>query len=278
MKKIVSLVLALCMLLFAMPVMAETAGETTGGLESLLGLLGGMTGEGSEGEGAEGEGGLNAILGLLGGLGGEGGEGAEGEGGLNAILGLLGGMTGEGGEEGADSEGGLGSLLTLLGGLGGEEAAEEATEEAKEEAQEGEAEEAQEEGGFDIGALLSTMGITPAAEQTYAALESIDQIYGNWQMNKVIVAGYEVSLAGVKALGIDIDFSMGIAISEEGIVMSTTGEEPKTIALTDCELADGALNMKMDEETAVLRLTEAGELCLGAGGEVPFEMHFVPAE
>ena len=105
MKKTIALLLVLCMMLAAVPVFAESAGETApsgSGLEDLLsGLMSGS--EGSEGK----EGSLSDLLsGLM-----SGSEGAEGkEGGLGDLLsGLMGGS--EGGE---GKEGGLGSMLSGL--------------------------------------------------------------------------------------------------------------------------------------------------------------------
>ena len=81
MKKILSLILALCMFLAVVPAVAETAEEVPaedGGLGGLSELLGGLGGEGSEG-------GLSDMLGGL--LGGDGSEGSEG--GLGSLFGGL---------------------------------------------------------------------------------------------------------------------------------------------------------------------------------------------
>ncbi len=121
MRKLLSLILAVTMLLTIVPAFAETADPATDGEEDgLTDLLGGLLG----GEDEEGSG-LTDLLGGL--LGGEGEEGAGlgdllggllgGEGEEGAGLGdLLGGLLGGEGEEGA----GLSGLLSgLLGGEGG---------------------------------------------------------------------------------------------------------------------------------------------------------------
>ena len=239
MKKLVSLFLALCMMVFALPVLAETSADTStdaSGLEALLSLFG--SSEGQEG-GSEGSEDLGSLLSLFG--------GSEGEDGSS-----------EGGE-------GLGALLSLFGGSGEETTKE--TETAEAEGQ-----------GFDLSGLLGMLGITAATEDTFAAAESIEQFYGTWQLTKVKVAGYEMPLDAVKSLGLDLDIALLMNVSAEGIQMKVSETEGNNVAITDCELVDGVLNLKMDDDPAQMKLTDAGELCLSVGktDSEGFEMHFAP--
>ena len=155
MKKILSLILVLCMLVASVPVFAEASESESG----LLGLLSGLLEDESESQGsslyylmefiaglkmriagnktmiraivsflvnklADKFGGkLGSLAGLLGNLGGLSSEGSkstgstsDGLGALSGLLGSLGGMTAEGSES---SSGDLGALAGLLGGLGG---------------------------------------------------------------------------------------------------------------------------------------------------------------
>ena len=155
MKKILSLILVLCMLVASVPVFAEAPESESG----LLGLLSGLLEDEGESQGsslyylmefiaglkmriagnktmiraivsflvnklADKFGGkLGSLAGLLGNLGGLSSEGSkstgstsDGLGALSGLLGSLGGMTAEGSEA---SSGDLGALAGLLGGLGG---------------------------------------------------------------------------------------------------------------------------------------------------------------
>ena len=155
MKKILSLILVLCMLVASVPVFAEAPESESG----LLGLLSGLLEDEGESQGsslyylmefiaglkmriagnktmiraivsflvnklADKLGGkLGSLAGLLGNLGGLSSEGSkstgstsDGLGALSGLLGSLGGMTAEGSESSSD---GLDALAGLLGGLGG---------------------------------------------------------------------------------------------------------------------------------------------------------------
>ena len=155
MKKILSLILVLCMLVASVPVFAEAPESESG----LLGLLSGLLEDEGESQGsslyylmefiaglkmriagnktmiraivsflvnklADKLGGkLGSLAGLLGNLGGLSSEGSkstgstsDGLGALSGLLGSFGGMTAEGSESSSD---GLDALAGLLGGLGG---------------------------------------------------------------------------------------------------------------------------------------------------------------
>ena len=125
MKKIVALILVLCMMLAAFPVFAESTGDTAPAGSDWGDLLSGLLGGSDSGE--SGSGGFGDLVsGLLGGSeNGESGSGGFGD----LVSGLLGGSdSGEGGngigdllsgllggsEGGEGTEGGLGSLFSGL--------------------------------------------------------------------------------------------------------------------------------------------------------------------
>ncbi len=184
MKKILSLILVLCMLVASVPVFAEASESESG----LLGLLSGLLEDESESQGsslyyllefiaglkmriagnktmiraivsflvnklADKFGGkLGSLAGLLGNLGGLSSEGSkstgstsDGLGALSGLLGSLGGMTAEGSES---SSGDLGALAGLLGGLGGMTA------------------EGSEASSGDLGALESLLGELMSADSS----------------------------------------------------------------------------------------------------------------
>ncbi len=184
MKKILSLILVLCMLVASVPVFAEAPESESG----LLGLLSGLLEDEGESQGsslyylmefiaglkmriagnktmiraivsflvnklAEKFGGkLGSLAGLLGNLGGLSSEGSkstgstsDGLGALSGLLGSLGGMTAEGSEA---SSGDLGALAGLLGGLGGMTA------------------EGSEASSGDLGALESLLGELMSADSS----------------------------------------------------------------------------------------------------------------
>ena len=249
MRKIISIFLALCMMMCVLPVLAEDATETEG-LGSLLSLFSDLGSE--EGNTGDGEG-LGSLLSLFGDLGSEEGNTGDTEG-LGSLLSLFGDL---GGEESTGDGEGLGSLLGLFGNLGGEEGT-------------GETE------GFNMNVILGQLGISAATEETYVAAESVEQFFGTWQLSQAVAAGYAMSPEALKTLG--LDFSLILTISADGIEMKTNDAEPVNVPVTDCELADGILVMKVEGENAQLRLTESGELCysMGKSGTEGFEMHFVP--
>ena len=184
MKKILSLILVLCMLVASVPVFAEAPESESG----LLGLLSGLLEDEGESQGsslyylmefiaglkmriagnktmiraivsflvnklADKLGGkLGSLAGLLGNLGGLSSEGSkstgstsDGLGALSGLLGSLGGMTAEGSEA---SSGDLGALAGLLGGLGGMTA------------------EGSEASSGDLGALESLLGELMSADSS----------------------------------------------------------------------------------------------------------------
>ena len=184
MKKILSLILVLCMLVASVPVFAEASESESG----LLGLLSGLLEDESESQGsslyylmefiaglkmriagnktmiraivsflvnklADKFGGkLGSLAGLLGNLGGLSSEGSkstgstsDGLGALSGLLGSLSGMTAEGSES---SSGDLGALAGLLGGLGGMTA------------------EGSEASSGDLGALESLLGELMSADSS----------------------------------------------------------------------------------------------------------------
>ena len=184
MKKILSLILVLCMLVASVPVFAEAPESESG----LLGLLSGLLEDEGESQGsslyylmefiaglkmriagnktmiraivsflvnklADKFGGkLGSLAGLLGNLGGLSSEGSkstgstsDGLGALSGLLGSLSGMTAEGSES---SSGDLGALAGLLGGLGGMTA------------------EGSEASSGDLGALESLLGELMSADSS----------------------------------------------------------------------------------------------------------------
>ena len=184
MKKILSLILVLCMLVASVPVFAEASESESG----LLGLLSGLLEDEGESQGsslyylmefiaglkmriagnktmiraivsflvnklADKFGGkLGSLAGLLGNLGGLSSEGSkstgstsDGLGALSGLLGSLGGMTAQGSEA---SSGDLGALAGLLGGLGGMTA------------------EGSEASSGDLGALESLLGELMSADSS----------------------------------------------------------------------------------------------------------------
>ena len=184
MKKILSLILVLCMLVASVPVFAEASESESG----LLGLLSGLLEDEGESQGsslyylmefiaglkmriagnktmiraivsflvnklADKFGGkLGSLAGLLGNLGGLSSEGSkstgstsDGLGALSGLLGSLSGMTAEGSES---SSGDLGALAGLLGGLGGMTA------------------EGSEASSGDLGALESLLGELMSADSS----------------------------------------------------------------------------------------------------------------
>ena len=184
MKKILSLILVLCMLVASVPVFAEAPESESG----LLGLLSGLLEDEGESQGsslyylmefiaglkmriagnktmiraivsflvnklADKLGGkLGSLAGLLGNLGGLSSEGSkstgstsDGLGALSGLLGSLGGMTAEGSESSSD---GLDALAGLLGGLGGMTA------------------EGSEASSGDLGALESLLGELMSADSS----------------------------------------------------------------------------------------------------------------
>ncbi len=309
MKKIIALVLVLCMTAFACSAFAEESsglgsllsglmGEESGeGGEGLEGLLGGLLGgEGEEG----GEGGLGSLLGgLL--SGGEGGEGLGGklsslleslggEGGLKDKLeGLLAGLTGEGGAlsgllSSLGGEGGLGGLLGgLLGGgeggqglggllsglLGGE------GEEASRSAEGAEGTESGEEvlDEEKLEALLNAMSEeAETVGQDAAAAESVEQFYGTWTLSGISVGGQKMTLEEMKAMGME-EMTASIVIDEKGLRdPEAAAEEAGDVNMA---LVDGKLQVTEGEMVTNVFLTAEGELGVDL---VVFVMYFVRAE
>lgn len=101
MKKLLALILTLCLLAVAIPVLAEgdaasePKADESGALMNLLASLANADDENEEGEGdADGEGGMGALLGMLGSLTGNDEADDAGEGGMGALLGMVGGLLG----------------------------------------------------------------------------------------------------------------------------------------------------------------------------------------
>ncbi len=285
MRKIISLVLALCMMMAVCPAVAETAGEESDSkLEKILSLISDLKDnfQGSDGElslilsGLKGKlnnlidsdgGELGSVLSelrdkLSGGgfdlssLGSLFGGGSE-EGGFD--LSALGGLFGGGGSE----EGGfdLSALGSLFGGGGSEE------------------------GGFDLSILGELFGsddgtadgseeadldleetyarLNEAAEQEFGdgipgkkAAESPEEFYGHWVYSKFVFNGEEYEFD-------ESDGNEGIYIGENTYYTTVNGEKdpdyrnPETV---EVKFEKNALKMKIGDIWSVFVLTEAGEV------------------
>ena len=250
MKKLLSLILAICLVLSVLPVLAETAAGTETAAEapegqggSLSDLLGGLFGGSTEGQ--EGQGGsLDELLGGLFGSGStDGQEGSLSEmfngllekgkekmnNGLEALKGLV-----EKGKEGLSS--GLESLKGLLGGENGQ--------------------------GFDLGSLLSTMGLQKGEEVKTVSAENAEQFFGTWVVKKTVIDGYEVTPEFMQEIGMESNYTE--TLSAEKIVYTYNGEEMQTEAVTACDFADGVLTITADGRTYRLQMTESGEMIASA--------------
>jgi len=216
-----------------------------GGLGNLLDGLSGLTGDASSGESGESAlGGLESLLGGLGGLTGETGSGESGEsamGGLETLLGSLGGLTG-----GESDSGDLSSLTGLISSMmSGSELSEsgELSEEEKKEYEETVArinENAEKETGAGV-----------AGKKT---VENIEEFYGNWKYDKLIIFGEETSMS---------DYDAGMFIGENTYYATTDGKKDPDYMnseTVEMKLTDGVLKIKINDMWSVYVLTEDGTL------------------
>jgi len=305
-KKIVALMLVLCMMLAAVPVFAESTGGS--GLGDLLsGLMGGSeSGEGKEGglgdllsglmsgsESGEGkEGGLGDLLsGLMGGEGKEGGLGSK-------LSGLLEELKKEGKEKisqlGSKLKGKVMEILmkelakpdSKLAGLLGKFAA-------------GKDKSSDDSAGLEslLGALFGS-GSTPAEgaetaedsetlEETLERLnkeaeaetgdsvpnkknaQSVEEFYGQWKESKFILFGEAYDMS---------EYDEGVFIGENTFYVTQEGKKspdylyPETAELT---LSNGILKVNSDGHWSNFVLTEDGEIAEPSGSLL---IYYVRAE
>lgn len=287
MKKIVTLMLVLCMMLAAVPVFAES---TTGG-SGLGDLLSGLMGGSESGEGKEG--GLGDLLsGLMGGEGKEGGLGSQ-----------LSGLVEELKKEGKEKISQLSSKLkgkameillkelanpdSKLAGLLGKFAA-------------GKDKSSDDSAGLEslLGALLVGSSSTPAEgaetaedsetlEETLERLnkeaeaetgdsvpnkknaQSVEEFYGQWKESKFILLGEAYDMS---------EYDEGAFIGENTYYVTLEGKKspdypyPETAELT---LSNGILKINSDGHWSNFVLTEDGEMVEPSGSML---IYFVRAE
>ena len=244
MKKILALVLVLCMMAAALPVLAESGDESGSGLSGLLsGLMGG-----------EGE--FSSLLKILSGLKTRlQGNKAILSGIVSMLKPKLESLLGGSGE---GSEGGLGSILSgltdklgggelnldsLLGGLLGGGDAGMSEEEAAEYAKELEA--------HNQEVLADTGDSVPNRK----IAESLDEFYGSWTYTKFVTPESELEMN---------DSGIGLVFGEntfyytiDGELSSDTGLPPE---VTEMKLDSGLLKLLINELWTEYALTQDGQL------------------
>lgn len=285
MKKIIALMLVLCMVLAAVPVFAESAGGS--GLSDLLsGLMGGS----ESGEGKEG--GLGDLLsGLLGGEGKEGGLGSqlsglveelkkEGKEKISQLTSKLKGKVMEvllkelanpdsklaallaklaaGKNKGSDDSAGIGSLLGALfgGGSTPDEGAETAEDsETLEETLDRLNKEAEAETGDSV----------PNKKNA----QSVEDFYGLWKESKFVLLGEDYDMS---------EYGEGVFIGENTYYVTLEGKKspdylfPEAAELT---LSNGILKINSDGHWSNFVLTEDGSIVEPSGGML---FYYVRAE
>lgn len=285
MKKILAMILALCMMLTMVPALAESttpAGSETPASEGLGALLGGlMSGAGEGGEGS----GLGALLGGLMGGGKEGGSlsnliktlleklkesgiGAK----LSALLGqltsgsglsgLLGGLTGGNGE---------GSGMDLSGLLGGLKMTDETetTEELPEAAEDAAGTEAagteptQEEVAEFLNGLMTMFTAHAQAPANAVKADSMDQFVGVWKLASASANGEEIALTEIVIPDSDMTDLLTITDSDVYFLEAADAAQQEAEAI---ELAEGGLFVTDDGVVISMYLTEAGQLYVYVGG------------
>nr|SIP63212.1 hypothetical protein [uncultured bacterium] len=266
MKKIVSLVLALCIMMAAVPVLAEPAEEKSGSkLEIILSLISNLN---KNFQGSDGE--LSLILSSLKGklndrIDSDGGKLGSflsklrdklsgGESDQSSLGSLFGG-------DGSEEDGfGLSTLRSLFGG------------------------DDSDEGGFDLSIFGKLFGsddetadgseedddldfeetyarLNEAAEQEFGdgipgkkAAESPEEFYGHWVYSKFVFNGEEYDF---------YDGDEGIFIGENTYYTTVNGEKDPTYRnpeTVEVRFEKNALKMKIGGVWSVFILTEAGEL------------------
>ncbi len=286
MKKIIALMLVLCMVLAAVPVFAESAGGS--GLGDLLsGLMGGSeSGEGKE----SGLGGL--LSGLLGGEGKEGGLGSQLSGlveelkkegkekisqltsklkgkvmevllkelanpdsKLSALLGKL----AAGKNKGSDDSAGIGALLGTLFGSSDSTPAEGAETAEDDETLEETLERLNKEAEAETGDSV------PNKKNA----QSVEDFYGQWKESKFVLLGEDYDMS---------EYGEGAFIGENTYYVTVDGQKspdylyPETAELT---LSNGILKVNSDGHWSNFVLTENGEMVEPSGSML---IYFVRAE
>ena len=284
MKKIIALMLVLCMVLAAVPVFAESAGGS-----GLGGLLSGLMGGSETGEGKEG--GLGDLLGLLGGEGKEGGLGSqlsglveelkkEGKEKISQLTSKLKGKVMEvllkelanpdsklaallaklaaGKNKGSDDSAGIGSLLGALfgGGSTPDEGAETAEDsETLEETLDRLNKEAEAETGDSV----------PNKKDA----QSVEDFYGLWKESKFVLLGEDYDMS---------EYGEGVFIGENTYYVTLEGKKspdylfPEAAELT---LSNGILKINSDGHWSNFVLTEDGSIVEPSGGML---FYYVRAE
>ena len=284
MKKIIALMLVLCMVLAAVPVFAESAGGS-----GLGGLLSGLMGGSETGEGKEG--GLGDLLGLLGGEGKEGGLGSqlsglveelkkEGKEKISQLTSKLKGKVMEvllkelanadsklaallaklaaGKKDGSDDSAGIGSLLGALfgGGSTPDEGAETAEDsETLEETLDRLNKEAEAETGDSV----------PNKKNA----QSVEDFYGLWKESKFVLLGEDYDMS---------EYDEGVFIGENTYYVTLEGKKspdylfPEAAELT---LSNGILKINSDGHWSNFVLTEDGSIVEPSGGML---FYYVRAE
>ena len=286
MKKIIALMLVLCMVLAAVPVFAESAGGS--GLGDLLsGLMGGSeSGEGKE----SGLGGL--LSGLLGGEGKEGGLGSQLSGlveelkkegkekisqltsklkgkvmevllkelanpdsKLSALLGKL----AAGKNKGSDDSAGIGALLGTLFGSSDSTPAEGAETAEDDETLEETLERLNKEAEAETGDSV------PNKKNA----QSVEDFYGQWKESKFVLLGEDYDMS---------EYGEGAFIGENTYYVTVDGQKspdylyPETAELT---LSNGILKVNSDGHWSNFVMTENGEMVEPSGSML---IYFVRAE
>ena len=275
MKKIIALMLVLCMALAAVPVFAESAGGS--GLGNLLsGFLGGS----ESGEGKEG--GLGDLLsGLLGGEGKEGGLGSqlsglveelkkEGKEKISQLTSKLKGKAMEvllkelanpdsklaallaklaaGKKDGSDDSAGIGSLLGAL--FGGGSTPDEGAETA--------------EDGETLEETLDRLNKEAEAETGDSVpdkknAQSVEDFYGLWKESKFVLLGEDYDMS---------EYDEGVFIGENTYYVTLEGKKspdylfPEAAELT---LSNGILKINSDGHWSNFVLTEDGSIVQPSG-------------
>ena len=293
MKKILSLILVLCMLVASVPVFAEASESESG----LLGLLSGLLEDEGESQGsslyylmefiaglkmriagnktmiraivsflvnklADKFGGkLGSLAGLLGNLGGLSSEGSkstgstsDGLGALSGLLGSLGGMTAEGVEA---SSGDLGALESLLGELMSADSSPES----------GKLSEEDQKAYDDLVTRTKEMvdKETGAGVPGKKEVDNIEEFFGNWKCTEMVIGGEASDMS---------EAEIGMCIGENMYYTTVSGKQDELTAgqSVEMKLENGVLKVKYGDFWSAYVLTEDGTLVEPDDG---FEFRYV---
>ena len=293
MKKILSLILVLCMLVASVPVFAEAPESESG----LLGLLSGLLEDEGESQGsslyylmefiaglkmriagnktmiraivsflvnklADKFGGkLGSLAGLLGNLGGLSSEGSkstgstsDGLGALSGLLGSLGGMTAEGSEA---SSGDLGALESLLGELMSADSSPE----------NGKLSEEDQKAYDDLVTRTKEMvdKETGAGVPGKKEVDNIEEFFGNWKCTEMVIGGEASDMS---------EAEIGMCIGENMYYTTVSGKQDELTAgqSVEMKLENGVLKVKYGDFWSAYVLTEDGTLVEPDDG---FEFRYV---